>query len=236
MCADLSLNRWYILRDNAAFSNYITPVLPAFPEATNGNQSWITSQSSYHNISQLPSGQWLAFMRGTCSESGTYTRIGIATSTDGINWYYLPEGDSGSGNPVISQTDGLTPIGSIARGQGNYRPHFMLYLGLLDAYDPLATLNSLYQGVWSEATASDSGLRLISGKMPDSGTYAYLFPAAYRASTDEYLAVDPPDSSQLETSQDGTFVMDGAFSPLRIGNYLYIFIGKDLYRIDFNQL
>lgn len=235
-CADLTLNRWYILRDGTSFDSYIRPILPAFPEALYSNQSWISGQSSYHYIAQLPSGQWLAFMRGTTNDSNSFTTIGVALSSDGINWHYLPDGLNGIGNPVISQTDGATPVGSNPRGQGNYRPHFMLYLGLQDSSTPLVTLNNLYQGIWSEAQSGDGNLQIISGKMPESGISAYLFPASYRAFTDEYLAIQPPLTSQLESGQNGEFAIDGSFSPLRVGNYLYIFIGKDVYRIDLMQL
>jgi len=115
---DLSSHNWTPRPGDPAVVNpAFDPVLPSTSDR------WINSQSSYHGIYRLPNGAWMAFMRGTGGKyngadwSQDPTRIGIATSNDGINWNYLSQ------NPILHQKDGSgSPL-------GDYAPEFIGYLG-----------------------------------------------------------------------------------------------------------
>ena len=113
---DLSSHDWSIYTD-ASYSGVsawdIVPVLHTTDE------DWANESTSYDYICRLKDGTWLAFMRGTTSDTadGTITEVGFATSTDGRNWNYLAE------NPVIQSGKPWTTASS------EYRPKFIAYLG-----------------------------------------------------------------------------------------------------------
>lgn len=76
---DLGRGKWEILSDKE--DRYITPML--------AHGEWTNSQSSYHAISRLPDGQWLALLRGTSMNNRT-TSLGFGISTDGVFWALMP--------------------------------------------------------------------------------------------------------------------------------------------------
>jgi hypothetical protein len=71
--------------------------------------------SSYHAIQRLPTGEWLAFMRGTDVKG--VCSVGFARSQDGRKWEMSPE------NPTIRPKTGRDAE------IGIYRPGFVGYLG-----------------------------------------------------------------------------------------------------------
>lgn len=92
----------------------LVSVLPVTPHR------WMNSQSSYHSIHRLPSGLWLAFLRGVGGEyssNGKWiqdtAKLGFAVSRDGRRWAEYGR------NPVIGPA-----IGG-GKASGVYRPQFI---------------------------------------------------------------------------------------------------------------
>lgn len=105
---DLSDHSWSISRGD---DGGILAVLP-----TTGWR-WMNSQSTYHCIQRLPTGLWVAFLRGTGGEynsAGEWlqdtAKLGFAVSRDGRHW------------ALASATPVLQPGGSHGGKQGVYRP------------------------------------------------------------------------------------------------------------------
>ena len=144
---DLASHNWTVWTDAStqARPNYV-PVLPATSD------HWINEASSYNTVHRLPSGQWLAFLRGKSTVAGEPTTLGFATSNNGRNWNYFAE------NPVIHQNDGG------GGRQGVYRPSFVGYLG------PNAAGKDEYLVAWQESHLFDGDTRLIYGKTTDFKT------------------------------------------------------------------
>jgi len=139
---DLSSHNWTPLAgDPDVLNPAYEPVLPTTADR------WINSQSSYHGIQRLPDGTWVAFMRGTGGEyvwindewvwDQDPSKVGIATSADGINWTYLAE------NPIFDES-GPGPA-------GDYAPEFIGYLGENGSGD------DEYLLVWNEAGSIQYG-------------------------------------------------------------------------------
>ena len=81
---------------------------------------WMNSQSTYHSIQRLPTGLWVAFLRGVGGDyaaDGTWrqdvAKLGFAVSRDGRRWAQIPS------NPVLQAGD---PLGGKS---GVYRPVFV---------------------------------------------------------------------------------------------------------------
>lgn len=77
---------WEVYKDSHGYAISVLPVTKS---------RWMNSQSSYHFISKLSNGKWIALLRGT---GGSYidgewaqdtTKIGAAISDDGIKWALL---------------------------------------------------------------------------------------------------------------------------------------------------
>jgi hypothetical protein len=145
------------------------------------HERWMNSQSSYHVISRLPGGLWLAFLRGVGGEyAGDSWKqdpagLGLAVSPDGRRWAQL------DGNPWIHQRDGR---GGLA---GVYRPLFIAMLR--DGYF-LAWSESHYYDAGPELRAATSrDLRSLTGLHVDFGgwTPADGPVAAIRAGDTLYL-------------------------------------------------
>ena len=86
--------------------------MPVIPTT---KKPWMYGTSSYHSIQRLPTGEWLAFMRGTDVKGAC--SVGFARSQDGRKWDLFPE------NPMIRPKSG--PDAEL----GIYRPGFIGYLG-----------------------------------------------------------------------------------------------------------
>jgi hypothetical protein len=139
---DLASHRWKPVEDAALPTHpKLVPVLPTT------KKTWINSQSSYHAVGRLPDGRWLAFLRGTGGEEGTWAnpcKLGFAASKDGRRWDYFAE------NPVIHQDDGNDGR------RGVYRPHFFGCLG-----------GGEYLLVWSESLPFDADPKIMYGRTRD---------------------------------------------------------------------
>ncbi len=154
--ADLSAHQWTPLPGNPDVLNpAFEPVLPSTADR------WINSQSSYHGIQRLPDGTWLAVLRGTGGEYGSggqwyqdTTKIGIATSDDGVHWDYLPQ------NPILHEGEGGR--------SGDYTGEFIGYLG----HDESGQHE--YLMVWNEAGKIQYGTTTDFVNIErDSRGYAY---------------------------------------------------------------
>ena len=110
---DLSSHNWTIWTDSAWGAVSVWDIVPVHPTTA---EAWSDSASSYNSVHRLPTGQWLAFLRGTNFATGKPT-VGFATSDDGRNWDYFPQ------NPVIA------PGKSWTVDTSEYRPKFVGYLG-----------------------------------------------------------------------------------------------------------
>jgi hypothetical protein len=109
---DLSSHDWTIVEDKGTAKVNIPKHLPVLATT---KKAWMYGTSSYHAIQRLPTGEWLAFMRGTDVKG--VCSVGFARSQDGRKWEMFPE------NPAIRpQTGRDAEIGI-------YRPGFVGYLG-----------------------------------------------------------------------------------------------------------
>ena len=128
---DLAAHRWRIVRDESLGKVSVHNILPVLPTT---KAPWMESESSYHAIQRLPSGQWLAFLRGTPVEG--LPTLGFATSKNGRAWQW------GKNNPILHPDDG-------GKGhRGIYRPGFVAYLG------KLRSGKRKYLLVWTESPAA----------------------------------------------------------------------------------
>jgi hypothetical protein len=111
-CRNLASHEWEILKNPDGTWRIVLPVTA---------EKWMNSQSSYHNLCVLPDGTFFAFLNGGGGEyvDGEWTQscrgLGFATSTDGINWEYLPD------NPVLQDTERGLSTGTVGYlGEGEY--------------------------------------------------------------------------------------------------------------------
>ena len=111
---DLSSHSWTILTDPAWGTVSVWDIVPVHQTT---DEAWAILASSYNSVHQLPTGQWLAFCRGT--KANGKTELGFATSADGSNWTYFTE------NPVIHKDAAWSP----SAVDDVYRPKFIGYLG-----------------------------------------------------------------------------------------------------------
>jgi hypothetical protein len=111
-CSDLQQNEWQILEDKKIEEISVHSIVPVLPTT---DATWMQSQSSYHSVSRLANGEWLAFLRGT-PDTGLPT-IGFARSANGRTWDYFEQ------NPVLHQR--LFKRGN----KGIFRPGFIGFLG-----------------------------------------------------------------------------------------------------------
>ena len=112
-CADLAKNIWTIWKTPRPSTVSVWDIVPVLPTT---DAAWMKSASSYHAIQRLPTGQWLAFMRGTPIHHPGPT-VGFASSRDGRNWMNL------AGNPLIAPSKPWT------KPAREYRPAFIGWLG-----------------------------------------------------------------------------------------------------------
>ena len=110
---DLSSNAWPLVEDTSPDKVNIPKIMPVIPTT---KKPWMYGTSSYHSIQRLPTGEWLAFLRGTDVKGAC--SVGFARSQDGRKWDLFPE------NPMIRPKSG--PDGEL----GIYRPGFIGYLGM----------------------------------------------------------------------------------------------------------
>ena len=125
---DLSSHEWTIVKDKSIGQVSVHDILPVMPTT---KEEWMYGTSSYHSIQRLPTGEWLAFMRGT--DNLGLCSVGFARSKDGRAWNFFPQ------NPRIRPKTG--PDAAL----GIYRPAFIGYLGL----DPAG--KHRYLVVWAES-------------------------------------------------------------------------------------
>ena len=109
---DLSSHDWTIVEDEGTDKVNIPKHLPVLATT---KKAWMYGTSSYHAIQRLPTGEWLAFMRGTDVKG--VCSVGFARSQDGRKWEMSPE------NPTIRPKTGRDAE------IGIYRPGFVGYLG-----------------------------------------------------------------------------------------------------------
>jgi hypothetical protein len=109
---DLSSHSWTVVEDKRTDKVNIPKIMPVIPTTT---KPWMYGTSSYHSFQRLPTGEWLAFMRGTDVKGAC--SVGFARSQDGRKWNLFPE------NPMIRPKSG--PDAEL----GIYRPGFIGYLG-----------------------------------------------------------------------------------------------------------
>ncbi|MCH8312671.1 MAG: hypothetical protein IID17_06765, partial [Nitrospinae bacterium] len=98
---DHPADQWTIVRDKSLAKVSVHDILPVL---TTSKEPWMYGTSSYNVVQRLPSGQWLAFLRGT-SARGLPT-VGFARSKDGRTWDYFPEnpvlkGPPGEAKPIV---------------------------------------------------------------------------------------------------------------------------------------
>lgn len=125
---DLSSHSWTVVEDKRTDKVNVPQIMPVIPTTT---KPWMYGTSSYHSIQRLPTGQWLAFMRGTDVKGAC--SVGFARSQDGRKWDLFPE------NPMIRPKTG--PDAEL----GIYRPGFIGYLGKDSAG------KAKYLVVWAES-------------------------------------------------------------------------------------
>ena len=125
---DLSSHKWTIVKDEGSDKVNVPKILPVL---TTTKKAWMYGTSSYHAIQRLPTGEWLAFLRGTDAKGAC--SVGFARSQDGRKWDLFPE------NPMIRPTSGKDAQ------LGIYRPGFIGYLGKNRAG------KHKYLVVWSES-------------------------------------------------------------------------------------
>jgi hypothetical protein len=125
---DLSSHTWTIVPDKRPDKVNVPKIMPVIPTT---RKPWMAGTSSYHSIQRLPTGEWLAFLRGT-DVKGTCS-VGFARSQDGRKWDLFP------GNPMIRPKAGQDAE------LGIYRPAFIGYLGK----DPAGKRK--YLVVWAES-------------------------------------------------------------------------------------
>jgi len=142
-CPDLASHRWTILP--GTLKSTVPAWLPVLPTTS---KPWANEASSYNSVHRLPDGRWLGFIRGT-SNDGRPTRLGFATSRDGVSFDYFKQ------NPILHADDG--------RGgrKGVYRPGFLGYLGKSDKG------THRYLVAWQESHPFDGDPRLIYGYTSD---------------------------------------------------------------------
>ena len=109
---DLSSHTWTPVEDTRSDKVNIPKIMPVIPTT---KKPWMYGTSSYHSVQRLPTGEWLAFLRGTDVKGAC--SVGFARSQDGRKWDLFPE------NPMIRPKSG--PDGEL----GIYRPGFIGYLG-----------------------------------------------------------------------------------------------------------
>ena len=139
-CADLAKNNWTIWKTPRPSKVSVWDIVPVLPTT---DAAWMKSASSYHAIQRLPTGQWLAFMRGTPTRHPGPT-VGFASSRDGRSWKHF------LGNPVIA------PGKTWTQKAREYRPAFIGWLG-----------GKKYLVAWSE----HSGPRVIYSTTTDFKTF-----------------------------------------------------------------
>lgn len=109
---DLSSHTWTIVEDKRVENVNIPKILPVLPTT---KKQWMYGTSSYHAIQRLPTGEWLAFLRGTDTRGAC--SVGFARSKNGREWDLFPQ------NPMIRPKTGKDAA------LGIYRPGFIGYLG-----------------------------------------------------------------------------------------------------------
>jgi hypothetical protein len=87
---DLASHQWTIVKDKSLAKVSVHDILPVL---TTSKEPWMYGTSSYNVIQRLPTGEWIAFLRGT-SKKGIPT-VGFARSDDGRAWNYFAE------NPIL---------------------------------------------------------------------------------------------------------------------------------------
>ena len=125
---DLSSHEWTVVKDKTIGHVSVHDILPVMPTT---KEDWMYGTSSYHSVQRLPTGEWLAFMRGT--NNAGLCSVGFARSTDGRNWDFFPQ------NPRIR------PKAGADAALGIYRPGFIGYLGVDSAG------KQRYLVVWAES-------------------------------------------------------------------------------------
>ena len=142
-CPDLASHRWTILP--GTLKSTVPAWLPVLPTTS---KPWANEASSYNSVHRLPDGRWLGFIRGT-SNDGRPTRLGFATSRDGVSFDYFKQ------NPILHADDGQ------GGRKGVYRPGFLGYLGKSDKG------THRYLVAWQESQPFDGDPRLIYGYTSD---------------------------------------------------------------------
>ena len=142
-CPDLASHRWTILP--GTLKSTVPAWLPVLPTTS---KPWANEASSYNSVHRLPDGRWLGFIRGT-SNDGRPTRLGFATSRDGVSFDYFKQ------NPILHADDGQ------GGRKGVYRPGFLGYLGKSDKG------THRYLVAWQESHPFDGDPRLIYGYTSD---------------------------------------------------------------------
>ena len=142
-CPDLASHRWTIRPGRVPGT--VPAWLPVLPTTS---EKWANEASSYNSVHRLPDGRWLGFIRGT-SNDGRPTRLGFATSRDGVVYKYFKQ------NPILHADDGG------GGRKGVYRPGFVGYLGLTPQG------SARYLVAWQESQPFDGDPRLIYGYTSD---------------------------------------------------------------------
>ncbi|MFP6703727.1 MAG: hypothetical protein VB861_18410 [Planctomycetaceae bacterium] len=109
---DLSSHNWTIVEDEGTDKVNMPKIMPVLATT---KKAWMYGTSSYHAFQRLPTGEWLAFLRGTDAKGAC--SVGFARSRDGRKWSLFPE------NPMIRPRSGRDAA------LGIYRPGFIGYLG-----------------------------------------------------------------------------------------------------------
>ncbi|MDP6443190.1 MAG: SHD1 domain-containing protein [Pirellulaceae bacterium] len=141
---DLSSHSWTIVPDERGDKVNIPKIQPVLATT---KEPWMYGTSSYHAVQRLPTGDWLAFLRGTDVKG--VCSVGFARSRDGRKWDLFPQ------NPRIRPTAGRDAE------LGIYRPGFIGYLGKGRAGE------HRYLVVWSESRIGADVPRMRYGYTTD---------------------------------------------------------------------
>lgn len=179
---NLAANKWTTWKDR---SGQILSVLPVTKER------WMNSQSSYHAILRLPSGLWVALLRGTGGFYENFSpkiwrqdspKIGLAFSLDGRRWA------QSANNPIDlkgNQSDEIRPLflGYVKPGEymiaysilreGEQKP--TVEYRVIELATGLAS-NEVSYGNWEPFDGAASVWRTDSSVHIFSGPVKYTFP------------------------------------------------------------